>query len=165
MELSTYIDKEGLLRVTNNRYQDTNIVFPNKGKLINTALPIRVYRNLHKNMYSIQQGGLVVAYAERLCVRDFKTIVGKKSRDRVLKEKSKNVHAFIEGYYETSGMGTSAAKNDLPAIIRYDPYKFDFFYLDNLTLDVLEVKGGKFCILDKTIIRGEYLITSNKINE
>ena len=151
MEL-TYIDKSGLIKVKNNKFADDNVVIPNKGRSIDISKPIRVYRNLHKKVYSIKQGNLVVAHSFRLCLRDFKTIVSKKGREKVLIDKRKNVHAFLEGYYETSGMGTTAARNDLQSIIQYNPYKHDYFFCGDIV-----VNGGKFCILDENGVKGAYL--------
>lgn len=148
----TYINQLGLIKVKNNKFSDDNIVTSNKGRLIDINKPIRVYRNLHKDVYSIKQGSLVVAHSPRLCLRDFKAVVNKKGRSKVLIDKRKNVHAFLEGYYETSGMGTTAARNDLPSVIEYNPYKHGHFFCGDAV-----VNGGSFCILDENGVRGAYL--------
>lgn len=155
----TQKDENGFIRIPNNRYADHNIVYSFKGRQIETEKPVRVYRNLHTGGYSIKQNGLVVAHAERLCLGDFKCIVNEKGRQKIIKTKQKNVHAFIEGKYTTSGMGTSAERNDLGVTIKYDPYKYPFFYSDNLTIHTLKVKGGGFCILDENGVKGAYTYT------
>lgn len=63
-----------------------------------------VYRNLHKegNVYSIKSidgisKGRVIGYAHGICLENCQLIVNKAGRERVLKEKRKNVHAGIVG--------------------------------------------------------------------
>jgi hypothetical protein len=65
---------------------------------IDPTKKVRVYRNLHKGCLSVQQGGLVKCHADNVVLRDFKTIVNPKGKERVRREKTKNVHAFIEGF-------------------------------------------------------------------
>jgi len=158
--MKTFINKKGLLKVPRLKTADYNIVYSNKERTIDLDKPILVYRNLHKKMYSIRQNRKVVAHAEKLCVASFKCIVNEKGRQRVLKTGQKNVHAFIQGKYETSGCGTACDRNDLPAVIKYNPYKYKTFICDNLTIKPYEVKGGGFCILDKDGIKGSYLHTN-----
>ncbi len=62
------------------------------------------YRNLHKegNVYSIKSlegptKGRIVGYAHGIYLEDCKLIVSEAGRQRVLKEKRKNVHAGIVG--------------------------------------------------------------------
>jgi hypothetical protein len=147
------IEINGLLRIPDNKYQDENIVYSYKGRTINLEKSIKVYKNLHKDCYSIKQGSLVVAHAERLCLRDVTFKVNEKNRQKVIKTKQKNVHAFIEGFYDTSGMGTVASKNDLPVKVYYNPYKTSTFINkeSNNTL-----KGAAFVIADKNGVKASY---------
>ncbi len=59
--------------------------------------PVQVYRNLHKNCLSVRQGGIVKCHAENVVLKDCKFIINEKGRNRVRKEKRKNVHAWIKG--------------------------------------------------------------------
>ena len=59
---------------------------------------VRIYRNLRNGKLSVQQGGIVVCHTKHIVLRDAKFTVGQKGRERVLREKQKNVHAFISGY-------------------------------------------------------------------
>lgn len=158
--MKTFINKKGLIKIKRNKYADYNLVYPYRGRLIDLDKPILVYKNLHKDMYSIKQGKRIVAHAERLCVASFECIVNEKGRRRVLRTGHKNVHAYIKGRYETSGMGTSAERNDLPAEIKYDPRKYKTFICDNLTMKPHEVKGGMFCIMDKDGVKAAYTHTN-----
>ena len=58
---------------------------------------VRVYRNLHKNCFSVKQDGLVRCHADHVTLRDCKFIVSKAGQKRVRDEGRKNVHAFVEG--------------------------------------------------------------------
>tara|TARA_R110000782_G_scaffold91929_1_gene175255 strand:+ start:4398 stop:4850 length:453 start_codon:yes stop_codon:yes gene_type:complete len=145
------IEINGLVKVPDNKYADYNIVRPYKQRTINLEKPIKVYRNLHQNCYSIMQGSLVVAHAERLCVRDVTFKVNEKSRQKIISTKQKNVHAFIQGFYDTCGMGTTAERNDLPVKVYYNPYKTKHFMNRQHIL-----KGARFVIADKNGVRASY---------
>ena len=72
---------------------------PNDKKYeINLNQPVYVYKNLHKDCWSVRQDGLVKAHAKELSLHSCVFKVSKHGRARVLKEKRKNVHAGIEGY-------------------------------------------------------------------
>jgi len=64
---------------------------------IDPTKKIRVYRNLHKNCFSVKQDGLVRCHADHVTLQDCKFIVSKAGQKRVRDEKKKNVHAFVEG--------------------------------------------------------------------
>lgn len=155
----TILDKKGLIRIPQNKYADDNIVYPNKDRQIDLSKPVQVYKNLHKKCYSIRQSGLVVAYAQRICLKDCSFIVNKAGQERTRREKKKYVHAWIEGFYSTSGMGTTAARNDLRSEIRYNPYRDDTFICDNLVVQPLKLEGARFVILDEYKVTGSYLET------
>ena len=63
--------------------------------------PMRVYRNLHKKCWSVQQKQKgrwkVVAHAESITLLDCVFRVSEAGRQRVLRESRKNVHAYIQG--------------------------------------------------------------------
>ena len=101
-----------------------------------------VYKNLHKNCWSVKQDGLVKAHALELNLYNASINVSRKGQDRVRKEKRKNVHAGIRGYLEPYHMGHDVKLNeelsmfqrvwkDLPnsemRAITYCPYKYDSF--------------------------------------
>ncbi len=153
------IKKDGLLKVPRNKYADYNQVYSFKNRTIDLEKPIRVFRNLTKKgvWYSIQQNKLTVAHAKRLCIGNCTFVVNQKGRERVVRTKRKEFHAYIEGKYGTSGMGTSAEQNDLPAIIKYDPFKYKQFTCTNLTIKEFPVTKAWFVICDKNGVKGSYL--------
>ncbi len=65
---------------------------------IDNTKRVRVYRNLHKNCFSVRQNGLVRCHANQVTLSDCKFIVSKAGQKRVRDEKRKNVHAFVEGF-------------------------------------------------------------------
>lgn len=155
------IKDRGYLRVPENTYADFNEVKSFKDRTIETTHPIFIYRNLHRKdiyLYSIKQFGKVVAHATRLCLSNCQFYVNEKTRQRILRTKQKEVCAVIEGSYTTSGMGTSAERNDLPAIISFNPYKNEHFMCLNLTKAPFSIKGARFIICDKDGVKGSYLI-------
>ena len=83
---------------------------------------VRVYKNLHRRCYSVQQDGLVKAHIDLddvFYIESAYTKVFQAGRNRVLLEKKKNVHAFICGllkYGEESDRRCSRR-------ISYNPYK------------------------------------------
>jgi hypothetical protein len=149
------ISKDGFLRIPNNKYADDNIVKSYKGRQIELGKDILVYKNLHKKCYSIKQHGKVVAHADRLCLMDVTFKVSEKLRQKVLATKQKNVHAFVCGLYTTSGMGTTAKRNDLPVEVYYNPYKVKAFTTKAFTPE-FELKGAMFAILDEEAVKCSY---------
>jgi len=91
---------------------------------IDKARDVKVYRNLHKDCFSIVQDGLVKAHARHIYLRDVKFKVSEAGRQRVIQEKRKNVHAFL--------IGKLAKISDQKEIVEetgvtYNPYKYDSF--------------------------------------
>lgn len=86
---------------------------------------VRVYWNLHKNVWSIMKKGIVIEHRDVLTLINVRFIVSQAGRIRVLKEKKKNVHAFAEGIIMEDAV---MEKKDQ---ITYNPYKFPYFYYKN----------------------------------
>ena len=93
-----------------------------RGRTIDTSKRVKVYRNLHKRCFSIVQGGLVVAYADTITLDDVIFKVSEAGRQRVIREKQKNVHAYVTGLVGND--------NNAPTFleITYNPYKRGEFY-------------------------------------
>jgi len=92
---------------------------------VDTDKPVRVYRNLHKQVISVKQGGLVRCHTNNVVLHLCKFIVSKAGQKRVRNDKRKNVHAYIEGIV------VNARATDhllLPwSELYYNPYKTDFW--------------------------------------
>lgn len=78
------------------------MIFPYKNRNIDYNKKVRVYRNLNNGLISIKQGTLVVAHADNVSLRDVTFIVNEGLRQKVLKVRQKNVHAYVEGYLEST---------------------------------------------------------------
>jgi hypothetical protein len=111
-----------------------------KGRSINLSEPVMIYKNLHNGMFSIRQGGLVVAHVFSVELDNVSFKVSETGRQRVIKDKVKNVHAFIIGMVRTIN---KVSKNSYISQITYNPYKMPHFHY----------KGGMFKLeLDKSEI-------------
>ena len=88
-----------------------------------SAVPVDVYRNLHRNTWSIRSRttGRVIARADNVVVKNVKFVVQPAGRQRVLDEERKNVHAFVRGTISpiSPDMLTRVAYN---VQIKYNPY-------------------------------------------
>jgi len=84
-----------------------------------------IYRNLHKKCASVRLKGLVVEHPDYLMAYDVEFKVSQKGRERVLREKQKNVHAYMVcPLYLTDDRYPAL---DATVEIRYNPYENDSF--------------------------------------
>lgn len=81
---------------------------------------VEVYRNLHKNCWSIRDrtSKLVIGHAGRVVLKHCRMRVSEAGRQRVLREKRKNVHAWIEGDWT----GSCDLPDNLGDRVSYNPY-------------------------------------------
>ena len=92
-------------------------------------MKVFVYFNLHKKLFSIKalegpNKGRVVAHRRELSLLDAVFKVSEAGRQRVLRERKKNVHAGVVGqWFDT----TEAVDNKLQ--VTYNPYKYTGFVL------------------------------------
>ena len=93
---------------------------------INPDYKIEVYRNLHKNCWSVRQRGIVRFHCNKINLRDCVFVVQPAGHAKVVREKKKNVHAFVRGYLhdDTKPYATSPFMWD---DIYYNPYKASTF--------------------------------------
>ena len=101
---------------------------------IDYSKPVRVYKNLNKGCWSIQQNGLVKAYSDEINLFNCKFLVNQSNRHRVIKTKRKNVHAFVIGYIWNTPI-------DLIKQVSYNPYVNWYFYDVN---DLVSVHKANF---------------------
>ena len=107
-----------------------------KGKhMIDTNRRVYVYFNLHKKVWSVRQSGKVVQHTNSIMLKDCRFLVSKAGREKVLREKKKNVHAGISGYVVDS----------IPDIVyescthlAYNPYKYKGFVAINDPYEIVE---------------------------
>lgn len=102
---------------------DTQVVYF-KDRTIDFDKPVRVYKNLNNGKMSIQQNGKVVAYTDSITLKNASFKVNEGGRQRVIRERQKNVHAYA------IGLIVSFTDHDTldGQPVTYDPYKFGHFY-------------------------------------
>lgn len=89
---------------------------------------VDVYFNLHKKTFSVRaregtKKGLVIAHMDSLILKDVTFHVSEAGRQRVLRERAKNIHAVTRGtLVETAP--------DTPNLVRYNPYEGPDFMSD-----------------------------------
>jgi hypothetical protein len=92
---------------------------------------VRVYRNLHRNLLSVQErtarGWRVARHTDRIVLKNARFTVSAAGRRRVLDEHRKNVHAFAIG--EPVDAGTEWFIEN-PRRVTYNPYKYETFVDD-----------------------------------
>lgn len=64
---------------------------------VDTSKPVFVYRNLHRQCLSVQQGGIVRCHVDNIVLEDADFRVSKVRQKRVRETQSKNVHAKVRG--------------------------------------------------------------------
>jgi len=95
---------------------------------IDNSRKVFIYKNLHKDCWSIQQDGLVKAHADAISLHGCSFRVNRKGRQRVLREKRKNVHAGASGWIDTQDMAKWDVENKHKSEeVTYNPYKHKCF--------------------------------------
>jgi hypothetical protein len=92
---------------------------------------VMVYYNLHKHTFSVQKSGIVVLHADYVRLSNVEFRVRKGGLEKVRKEKTKNVHAFVIGTLEDY---CEFPCSDIPQdsegeVVSYNPYKNDSFVI------------------------------------
>jgi len=120
-----------------------------------------VYRNLKhgkkaRPLYSIMRNGRVMARRHRVLLTGVQFIVREAGRQRVLRERRKNVHAFAVGFLAGSKGAFGTDHNDkkgFPVKLKYNPYEGSTFR----TLDGEPVKGARGVLLNEHGMSACYL--------
>jgi hypothetical protein len=102
-------------------------------------MSIEIYFNLHKKVFSIRHKGKVIDHATTVTVLNPKFVVQPAGRAKVLRDRVKNVHAFVrtDSLWTTENVDTLSKldpKDDLSSYIpthvervKYNPYMADTF--------------------------------------
>lgn len=97
-----------------------------------TGQQVRIYRNLHNGLLSVQtktsKGWKVQGHLTDISLRNVHYCVSKSGRERVLRTKSKNVHAFIIGEVLPFLPDNNLAAQWGVESVTYNPYKSDSFH-------------------------------------
>ena len=104
-----------------------------------------VYRNLHKNCWSVkalegENKGRVIRHAQSVMLSNCTFKVSEAGRQRVLRERSKNVHAGVVGQLVSSDVDVVYMPHSVP--VTYNPYKYSTFVNVNDEGVPVPVKGA-----------------------
>ena len=114
---------------------------------------VDVYFNLHKKRLSVRDCSThrVIFHTDSIVLKNVKFVVSETGRQRVLRERRKNVHAFVRGCIDTT-----AYVRDVDALctsqVTYNPYKYSSFVK---LADQSPIKSA-----DHVIINGRVILTS-----
>ena len=111
------------------------------------GLRVEGYYNLHKGRFSVRalegpDKGRVVGHLERLGLAGVKFKVSEAGRQRVLREKRKNVHARVQGTLVNPDALTNCEDR-----VSYNPYRGGTFYNTETGEDYL---NADLAVLDDT---------------
>ena len=95
-----------------------------------------IYKNLHLNLFSIRQGGKVIDHRDELILENARFLVGQKGRERVVREKRKNVHAGVSGFWAEEHEANPIMASYTPHKVSYNPYKNETFVLTFALMDL-----------------------------
>lgn len=79
---------------------------------------VQVYWNSHRKLWSVRKNRKVILHAPFLILSDCVFVVRERGRQRVLREKRKNVHAWVEGEARV----LTAQGCDEAEAVMYNPY-------------------------------------------
>jgi 5-formaminoimidazole-4-carboxamide-1-beta-D-ribofuranosyl 5'-monophosphate synthetase len=95
-------------------------------------MKVFVYFNLHKKLFSIkamegENKGKVIGHSPVVLLDDVTFKVSEAGRQRVIRERKKNVHAGVMGHLNAQGIRLVIATRDLTTKVTYNPYKYQTF--------------------------------------
>lgn len=105
--------------------------------LLKPGLYVEIYRNLNKNCFSVRHRGVVIAHVDSISLRDCHMVVQPAGHKKCVRERRKNVHAFIRGYYTLEPEPVNKS-------ISYHPYWNNYFHENNGA----KVTGAKYVRAD-----------------
>ena len=106
---------------------------------------VEIYYNLHKHCLSVRNKGKVIAHVPSVLVKDASFVVQPAGRAKVLREKKKNVHAFVRGMNCLDDSFTPALDGLTPVEVTYNPYKYNSFVRRD---NEQPIHTAKFAVID-----------------
>ena len=104
--------------------------FDTISKIVDMQKTVEVYRNLQKKCWSVRQNGKVICHTDYITLKWCRFVVQPSGRSRVLKEKRKNVHAFVRGFL-CSPRDSDWTPPFSWEYVKYNPYKAGSFYFEH----------------------------------
>lgn len=120
---------------------------------------VDVYRNLHKDCYSIKSResdtyGEVVDHCDRVCIEDAEFVVRESGRDRVRSSGRKNVHAFVRGV-------VSDRMDVVGVDVTYDPFEYDSFVVKH---SEEPIRRAERVLLDESGVNATGIVLASSSN-
>lgn len=116
------------------------------------TMSVEIYFNLHKKVYSVRHKGKVIEHATAVTVMDPKFVVQPAGRAKVLRDKVKNVHAFVrtdDMWTVETDLNYEFCEPFLPSErIKYNPYMADTF-VSCATGDAIHKAEVAYLYIDK----------------
>ena len=103
-------------------------------------MKVKVYYNLRKKCFSVQYKGLVIDHKDKLTLNNVEFKVSETGRQRVLREKRKNVHAYAVGDLCEEFSNSTDKTID----VTYNPYLYSSFVNKKTLKPVLKAKFAWF---------------------
>lgn len=110
-------------------------------------MKVRVYYNLIKKCWSVQHKGKVIFHLPEVELTNVSFKVLESGRQRVLKEKRKNVHAYVIGDFSVASKHTNTYTHP----VTYNPYKSSSFVYKGTDKPVTETFKRVLCAKDKLV--------------
>lgn len=112
-----------------------------EGKELKIGQKVRIYRNLHNGMFSIQDAKTkkVLAYGNGVLLKNVEFKVYNRGRNLVLEKKQKNVHAYVIGLF----CGISVHIQNEYESVYYNPYITENFVYKNT---LASIKKATYCL-------------------
>ena len=103
-------------------------------------MKVKVYYNLNAKCFSVQHKGLVIAHKDKLALNNVEFKVSEAGRQRVLRKKRKNVHAYAVGDLCEKFLNSTDKTID----VTYNPYLYSSFVNKKTLKPVFKAKTAWF---------------------
>ena len=119
-------------------------------------MEVEVYRNLHKNCWSVRDNktGRVIDHVDDIHLENTTLVVRPAGREKVLREKRKNVHAFIKGTPSICSNGHYMCSYIFDRVV-YNPYRYASFVLEDTEEPITQAKYIYLSNQGKVFMGGE----------
>lgn len=118
-----------------------------KGREINFGTKCRIYKNLHNGLFSVMQNGKVVAHVESFLLSEVSFFVSLQGRERVIKTKQKNVHAFVSGIIDqVNNNFEDIILSNPDKTVYYNPYLYNSFVIGINNININKTDRFNFVV-------------------
>jgi hypothetical protein len=123
-------------------------------------MKVFVYRNLHKKCYSVrcEKTKKVIAHVNKIQLMNCLFKVSVAGRERVRRERKKNVHAGVLGEWNGDTWGNYDTKGSVK--VTYNPYQYDTFVfaeskqaINSAPIVELDELGIKIATLEDVLLK------------